>query len=159
MLTFDNLGEASEMERGTWDGPIGQHESVKVALPRLLDELDALGLEATFFVEGLNCELYPDALAGIVARGHELGVHGWRHETWAKLDAEHERELLTRAAGAFASRGLEARAFRPPGGEPTRRHRGAPRASSASGGGHRKPGTTAARRCAHSIGSWSTPTT
>jgi peptidoglycan/xylan/chitin deacetylase (PgdA/CDA1 family) len=119
VLTFDNLGEASELERDTWDGPLGQHESVTVALPRLLDELAMLGLTGTFFVEGLNCELYPDALREIVARGHELGVHGWRHEQWAQLAPERERELLTRSGGAFASLGLEARAFRPPGGEPT----------------------------------------
>jgi peptidoglycan/xylan/chitin deacetylase (PgdA/CDA1 family) len=119
VLTFDNLGEASELERGTWQGPLGRHESVTVALPRLLDELDALELTATFFVEGLNCELYPDALAEIVARGHELGVHGWRHEAWSSLAPARERELLTRAGGAFASLGLEARTFRPPGGSPT----------------------------------------
>lgn len=120
-LTFDNLGEASELERGTWDGPLGRHESVTVALPRLLDELAARGLTATFFVEGLNCELYPRALSEIVARGHELGVHGWRHEAWARLTPGQERELLTRAGEAFSALSLEARAFRPPGGEPTSR--------------------------------------
>jgi peptidoglycan/xylan/chitin deacetylase (PgdA/CDA1 family) len=119
VLTFDNLGEASELERGTWDGPLGRHESVTVALPRLLDELDALGLTATFFVEGLNCELYPEAVTEIAARGHELGVHGWRHEHWADVPAERERELLARARDAFASLGHEALAFRPPGGNPS----------------------------------------
>ena len=64
VLTFDNLGEASELERGTWppDEPLGRHPSVLTALPRLLSELDVLGLRATFFVEAINCELYPDAL-------------------------------------------------------------------------------------------------
>jgi peptidoglycan/xylan/chitin deacetylase (PgdA/CDA1 family) len=119
VLTFDNLGEASELERGTWEGPLGRHESVTVALPRLLEELDALDLKGTFFLEGLNCELYPDAVAGIADRGHELGVHGWRHEAWAELPAAREREILTRAGEAFASLDLEARAFRPPGGRPT----------------------------------------
>jgi peptidoglycan/xylan/chitin deacetylase (PgdA/CDA1 family) len=119
VLTFDNLGEASELERGSFEGRLGRHPSVTVALPRLLDELDALGLSATFFVEGLNCELYPDALSGIAARGHKLGVHGWRHEAWAQLDPGRERELLERAGRAFDSLGLEACAFRPPGGEPT----------------------------------------
>jgi peptidoglycan/xylan/chitin deacetylase (PgdA/CDA1 family) len=121
VLSFDNLGEASELERGTWDrrAPLGQHESVTVALPRLLDELHGLGLVATFFVEALNCELYPEALRAIVDRGHELAVHGWRHEPWARLAPERERELLVRAGGAFRSLGLQAEAFRPPGGEPT----------------------------------------
>jgi peptidoglycan/xylan/chitin deacetylase (PgdA/CDA1 family) len=121
VLTFDNLGEASELERGTWpsDKPLGRDPSVTRALPRLLDELDIHGLEATFFVEAINCELYPDALREIAAHGHELGVHGWRHEPWAMLPAGRERRLLERAREAFAACGLDARAFRPPGGELT----------------------------------------
>ncbi len=121
VLSFDNLGEASELQRGTWDRQVqvGHHPSVTVALPRLLDELDALGLVATFFVEALNCNLYPKALGEIAARGHELGVHGWRHEPWARLSATRELDLLLRAGRAFSSLGLKAQAFRPPGGEPT----------------------------------------
>jgi len=118
LLTFDNLGEASELERGTWPNgePLGRHPSVTRALPRLLDELDLHGLTATFFVEGINCELYPDALRQIAARGHELGVHGWRHETWPELSPSRERHLLTAATDAFRALGFPARGFRPPGG-------------------------------------------
>jgi peptidoglycan/xylan/chitin deacetylase (PgdA/CDA1 family) len=123
VLTFDNLGEASELERGTWppEKPLGRDPSVTRALPRLLDELDVHGLEATFFVEAINCELYPDALREIAARGHELGVHGWRHEPWAGLPAGREHRLLERAREAVAGLGLVARAFRPPGGVLTER--------------------------------------
>jgi peptidoglycan/xylan/chitin deacetylase (PgdA/CDA1 family) len=120
-LTFDNLGEAAELERGTWPAgePLGHHRSVTTVLPRLLDELDVHGLRATFFVEGINCELYPEALVGIAARGHELGVHGWCHEPWAQLPADRERELLTRADRAFRALGLAPAGFRPPGGAAT----------------------------------------
>jgi peptidoglycan/xylan/chitin deacetylase (PgdA/CDA1 family) len=123
VLTFDNLGEASQLERGTWPAgaPLGQHPSVTEALPRLLDELDAQELTATFFVEGINCELYPDALLEIAARGHELGIHGWRHEDWGELSAERERDALARATAAFAGLGIEVRGFRPPGGALTER--------------------------------------
>ena len=84
VLTFDNLGEASELERGTWpaDARPASHPSVTDVLPRLLDELAAHELTATFFVEALNCELYPNALREIAAKGHEIGMHGWRHEDW-----------------------------------------------------------------------------
>lgn len=118
VLTFDNLGEASDLERGTRDEshPLGSHPSVTDALPRLLDELDRLELRATFFVEGINCELYPDAVRTIAERGHELGAHGWRHEVWAGLDLVRERELLERATAAFRSLGIDPTAFRPPGG-------------------------------------------
>ncbi len=123
VLTFDNLGEASELERGTWppDLSLGRHPSVLTALPRLLSELEALGLRATFFVEAINCELYPDALGEIDARGHELGMHGWRHERWDALEPAQERSALQRGVHAFAELGVEVRAFRPPGGELTPR--------------------------------------
>jgi peptidoglycan/xylan/chitin deacetylase (PgdA/CDA1 family) len=123
VLTFDNLGEASALQRGTWDPrtPLGSDPSVTRALPWLLDALDHSGLRATFFVEAINCELNPEALRAISARGHELGVHGWEHEVWGELDAESERDLLQRCTRAFASLGLGARGFRPPGGELTAR--------------------------------------
>jgi peptidoglycan/xylan/chitin deacetylase (PgdA/CDA1 family) len=123
VLTFDNLGEASALQRGTWDPrtPLGSDPSVTRALPWLLDALDHSGLRATFFVEAINCELNPEALRTIAARGHELGVHGWEHEVWGELDPGAERELLERATRAFAALGLGARGFRPPGGELTAR--------------------------------------
>ncbi|HEY1510726.1 MAG TPA: polysaccharide deacetylase family protein [Solirubrobacteraceae bacterium] len=115
-LTFDNLGEASSLARGETVPSVGEHPSVTEALPRLLDELDACGLRATFFVEGINCELYPDAVREIAARGHELGMHGWLHERWVALSDVVEREVIDRAMAAFASLDLAPRGFRPPGG-------------------------------------------
>src|ERR1700753_1464906 len=98
VLTFDNLGEASLLQRGTWDPrtPLGEDPSVTTALPRLLDALHESRLAAPVFVEGVNAELTPRALREIAARGHELGAHGWRHEQWGELSAQprHERELL-----------------------------------------------------------------
>jgi peptidoglycan/xylan/chitin deacetylase (PgdA/CDA1 family) len=119
VLTIDNLGEASALERGERPAgePMGTDPSVTKALPWLLDELDAHGLRATFFVEALNTELYPDALREIAARGHELGLHGWRHEGWTSLNASEERETIERSMRAFDALGLPVRGFRPPGGE------------------------------------------
>ena len=114
-LTFDNLGEATALERGEWPAgePLGRHSSVTRALPRVLELLEETGHRATFFVEGLNTELYPEALAEIGARGHEVAYHGWRHEHWADVDGE--REILQRGIEAFG-RPL---GFRPPGGDVT----------------------------------------
>jgi peptidoglycan/xylan/chitin deacetylase (PgdA/CDA1 family) len=119
LLTIDNLGEARALERGIQpaEAPVGNDPSVTVALPWLLDELASHGLSATFFVEAINCELYPDALSEIAARGHELGLHGWRHEEWTSLSGGEERDTLTRSLDAFGALGLETRGFRPPGGE------------------------------------------
>jgi peptidoglycan/xylan/chitin deacetylase (PgdA/CDA1 family) len=112
-VTFDNLGEAAELERGTWpEGePLGEHFSVRECLPELLALLAREDLRATFFVEGLNGGLYPDALAGLRAAGHEVACHGWRHESWREV-GDRERELLARARDALGAPA----GFRPPGG-------------------------------------------
>ena len=75
-LTFDNLGEVADLERGRWpaDAPLGRHASVTRTLPRVLELLASADVRATFFVEGLNAELYPDALRSIADAGHEVGV-------------------------------------------------------------------------------------
>lgn len=117
-VTFDNLGEAAQLELGMWPAevPEGQHFTVVDVLPRLLDLLATRSLKATFFVEGLNAEMYPQALHAIVAAGHEVAVHAWRHEEWATLDAESEVTLLRRATDAMGAIGIEPSGFRPPGG-------------------------------------------
>jgi len=123
VLTFDNLGEASALERGTQppDVPLGRDPSVLTALPWLLDELERYRLTATFFIEAINCKLYPDAVREIAARGHEVGHHGWAHEMWGSLSPGNERDALIRGVRAFEALGLRPRGFRPPGGELTSR--------------------------------------
>jgi peptidoglycan/xylan/chitin deacetylase (PgdA/CDA1 family) len=117
-LTFDNLGEVTALARGQWpEGePLGQHWSVTRALPRIVETLGEADVQATFFVEGLNAELYPDTLRELAAAGHEVGLHGWRHEPWGELDPIRERELLERSVTALDALGLRPVSFRPPGG-------------------------------------------
>ena len=117
-VTFDNLGEAAQLQLGMWPAevPEGEHFTVVEVLPRLLELLAARQLKATFFIKGLNAQMYPQALHTIAAAGHEVAVHAWRHEDWAALDAESEAALLERATNAMRSIGIEPRGFRPPGG-------------------------------------------
>jgi peptidoglycan/xylan/chitin deacetylase (PgdA/CDA1 family) len=120
-VTFDNLGEAADLERGLWlaDEPLGRHFSVKRTLPRILNTLAELGLRATFFVEGLNAELYPEALLEIANSGHELGYHGWRHEYWPNLSPSDEARALERGVLKMDELGVRPCGFRPPGGRLT----------------------------------------
>jgi peptidoglycan/xylan/chitin deacetylase (PgdA/CDA1 family) len=120
-LTFDNLGEVADLERGKWpaDAPLGRHASVTRTLPRILSLLEHAGVRATFFVEGLNAELYPDALREIDAAGHEVAYHGWQHERWSDLSADAERASLERGVAALDALGLRPVGFRPPGGRLT----------------------------------------
>jgi peptidoglycan/xylan/chitin deacetylase (PgdA/CDA1 family) len=117
-ITFDNLGEAAELELGLQpdDEPLGGHYSVTNALPVVLEELANAGLSTTFFVEGLNAEVYPEALKRIVDSGHEVAYHAWRHEDWSLLDPDEEAENLARGLEAMRAIGIAATGFRPPGG-------------------------------------------
>jgi peptidoglycan/xylan/chitin deacetylase (PgdA/CDA1 family) len=122
-ITVDNLGEAAEIELGmrAGDAPLGGHYSVVTALPIMLDALADAGLSATFFVEGINAEAYPDALHTIEQAGHELGFHAWCHEDWSALDAAAEAVNLDRGLAALRAIGVDVAGFRPPGGRLTPR--------------------------------------
>ncbi len=85
-------------------------------VPALLDRLAERELAATFFVEGLNAELYPDLLREIAGRGHEVAYHAWRHEQWDGMSAAAQAENLARGVAAFERIGLEISGLRPPGG-------------------------------------------
>jgi len=118
-LSFDNLGEAAEIELGAIepDAPeVGSHRTATETVPRILELLDARGVSATFFVEGLNAELYPELLRRIDAEGHEVALHAWRHEEWSRLSAAEQAENLARGVAALERLGLGVAGMRPPGG-------------------------------------------
>jgi len=55
------------------DGPHPEHT------PRLLDELDAAGIRATFFLIGERVERNRELVCRIASSGHEIGNHTWTH--------------------------------------------------------------------------------
>ncbi len=118
-LSFDNLGEAAEVELGALpaDAPLGDHFTATRVLPALLEALRSRDFAATFFVEGLNTELYPDALTAIAADGHEVAYHAWRHEQWGDLSASAQADNLARGLAGFRELGIEIDGLRPPGGQ------------------------------------------
>ncbi len=118
-FTFDNMAEAADVGAGARIAPlpIGQDPSLAVGFPRVYELLARYDVGATFFVEGWNGLHHPEAVAEIVARGHELGMHGWVHEPWATLDVEAERAAAARATDALErASGVRPRGFRAPGG-------------------------------------------
>lgn len=116
-LSFDNLGEAAEIELGAQPQAPGEHPTVTRVLPALLDTLGERDIAATFFVEGLNAELYPETLRAIAADGHEVAYHAWRHEQWSELSTAEQAENLASGITAFETLGLRVTGMRPPGGQ------------------------------------------
>jgi peptidoglycan-N-acetylglucosamine deacetylase len=79
----------SPLSRGDYD--------VRAALPRIHALLDKHDLPATFMVPAQVAEEHPEACAEIAGRGkHEVGYHGYYHESVLELPIEEERELMKR---------------------------------------------------------------
>lgn len=78
------------------DGPHPVHTR------RVLDILDEHGVKATFFVIGRKVESHPEVVEEIVARGHEVGVHGYAHDRLFSLRGPRRvRRDLERAVKAL----------------------------------------------------------
>ena len=105
LLSFDVDNETTQgLRTGTVSiGPLSQGEyGARVALPRVLELLEAEGVPATFFFPAWSLKLAPEQSDLIKASGmHEIGVHGWIHETNTALDGETEARLLRQATDAI----------------------------------------------------------
>ena len=67
----------------------------------ILEALENYGVRATFFVPGAAAERYPETVKRIAAAGHEIALHGYRHEDFARLAPEEQREALERGSAAL----------------------------------------------------------
>ncbi|MEM9222802.1 MAG: polysaccharide deacetylase [Pseudomonadota bacterium] len=68
-----------------------------VAVPRILETYRRLGITQTFFMPAWVMETYPATVDAILAAGHEIGHHSWRHEDPIAHSDEREAELFDRA--------------------------------------------------------------
>lgn len=94
------------------------HYGPTVGVPLILDLLARHGLHASFFVPGWTAEQYPAMMRAIVAAGHEIGHHGWIHETPTSLTAAAEREVMERGLRAIeATAGVRPVGYRSPAWE------------------------------------------
>ena len=85
--------------------------------PAVLTELDRVGASAVFFVSGEQVERYPELVSEIVAAGHELGLHGYRHRTRLQWSRRLLADDMRRARAAVSdAAGIEPRLYRPPHG-------------------------------------------
>ncbi len=89
-----NLDRLTVMSQGAY-GP-------KVGVPLVLDFLDVNRLRTTFFVPGWTAERYPDVVAEIHRRGHEIGHHGYLHESLDGRSRGDEAEILEKTSRILA---------------------------------------------------------
>jgi peptidoglycan/xylan/chitin deacetylase (PgdA/CDA1 family) len=102
MLSFDTDSEAPLLRDGT-TSPTSLSASdygAQSGMPRILAMLDKYQVPSTFFMTAVDAMLHPEMVAGVMKSGrHEIGVHGWIHETPTRLSAEEEERLLDQAIG------------------------------------------------------------
>lgn len=94
-------------------------ESAELRFPqitrRVLDFLDERNIVGTFFVVGQVAETEPDLVREVAARGHELGLHAYRHVPLTELDPDRFREETARGKAAIEDlTGDEVVGFRAP---------------------------------------------
>lgn len=96
------------------DGPDSSAEGTGA----VLDALDAAGAKATFFLVGEQIAGSPGLAPEILARGHEIGVHGQRHFRHDRVPgAESAADIELGYASVVAVSGAEPRFYRPPYGK------------------------------------------
>jgi len=85
--------------------------------PAVLEALASAGAHAVFFVSGEQVVRHPALVREVVAAGHELGLHGFRHETRRQWTRALLADDVRRAADAVESAtGLSPTLYRPPHG-------------------------------------------
>ncbi|NLE73245.1 MAG: polysaccharide deacetylase family protein [Actinobacteria bacterium] len=85
--------------------------------PAVLEALESLGVVATFFLVGERVERYPSVAREIVAAGHGIGAHGYRHLPQPLLAPWAIEEDLERGLSVVGEvTGLLPCHFRPPYG-------------------------------------------
>ena len=74
-----------------------------VAVPRILKLLERRRLRTTFFVPGWVAETWPSVVRSVRGAGHEIGHHGYLHESVRGVDEATEESYLVRGLEALDS--------------------------------------------------------
>jgi len=115
-LSFDYDSNSALMRRAPLD-IVAQSRgrfAPNVAIDRILDLLDKLEIKATFFTPGWTVDNFQESCENIVARGHEMGAHGYLHERLAEISWESERGVFQKGLAAFEKIGVKPTGFRAP---------------------------------------------
>jgi polysaccharide deacetylase family protein (PEP-CTERM system associated) len=69
---------------------------------RLLELFDRMDVKATFFVSGVFAETFPDLVAEMDTRGHEIATHGYTHKQLFKFTPDDFKKDVIRAVGLLS---------------------------------------------------------
>jgi peptidoglycan/xylan/chitin deacetylase (PgdA/CDA1 family) len=120
VFTFDLDAEAAMLAdhpetAGYLDVMAHQRYGPRTAVPRLLRLLDRRAIRATFFIPGWVAEQWPSVALAIRDAGHEIGHHGYLHESVRGMDEATEAHALDRGLDALdAVLGLRPTGYRAP---------------------------------------------
>lgn len=122
-FTVDFDGTGNEVGQGL--EPVGIRSaggySARRGIPRMLDMFERHGIPATFFVPGYDAEQNPDTVRAIIDAGHEIGAHGYLHESF-DLELDEEERLLRRSHDILTDlAGTSPVGWRSPGGKKSSR--------------------------------------
>ncbi len=106
-----------------WHGPRSGRKTVCLTFddgptpdytPQVLDILKREGVRATFFMEGIHADSYPDLAARVVQEGHAVGNHTYSHAKGSS-DAEAAWQVDRGAEAIVRATGVRPLLFRAPG--------------------------------------------
>lgn len=107
-LSFDVDNESYLLARGeTSPTTLSAADfGAETGLPRILDLLDRYQVPASFFIPAVSALLHPEMIPAILKSGrHEIGVHGWIHESLVALASESERGTPAESGHQLPHRG------------------------------------------------------
>jgi peptidoglycan/xylan/chitin deacetylase (PgdA/CDA1 family) len=99
---------------GRWGMPFEAPYDLDSSTHRILEVLARHAVRATFFVVGELATKHADLIRAISAGGHEIALHGWRHERLERLSTGQLTSFGERLASAVAT--IETITGAPPAG-------------------------------------------
>jgi polysaccharide deacetylase family protein (PEP-CTERM system associated) len=103
---------ARHIDPKTWDSyPLRVEQNTN----RILDLLGESGVTATFFVLGWVAERCPELIKRIQRSGHEIGCHGYAHQTiYRGTEEDFERDLRRAKCAIENITGIPIKSYRAP---------------------------------------------
>ena len=110
IINYDTLNGKKAIAITFDDGP-GEYTQ------KLVEELNARGARATFFMVGSCVEQYPEVLPLMVSGGHQLGNHTYNHTDITSISNKEMNDQISKTDNAiYNACGQVSTAFRPPYG-------------------------------------------